>query len=218
MSFEEHFAPNACMISDDESVSSVESVESVEMPVKRYATRSQNASKVIKSLKEDNLKMVKDKLKKDESEQVRYLSLDNATKDIEIENLQLAIMDYERIIKPMKQYEESFKNIEKNIQTYNRLIDEVISKEYSDLLMSESHEIIVINKPVVDVPEIKYCINSLDTIYTNKYNLQTKLCNEFHEKMLQESINKRRLYKVIDYSIILSLIILYICSQYYFNK
>jgi len=218
MSFEEHFAPNTCMISDDESVSSDESVESVEMPVKRYATRSQNASKVIKSLKEDNLKMVKDKLKKDESEQVRYLSLDNATKDIEIENLQLAIMDYERIIKPMKQYEESFKNIEKNVQTYKRLIDEVISKEYSDLLMSESHEIIVINKPVIDVPEIKYCINSLDTMYTNKYNLQTKLCNEFHEKMLQESINKRRLYKVIDYSIILSLVILYICSQYYFNK
>jgi hypothetical protein len=206
------------VISDDESVSSDESVESVEMPVKRYATRSQNASKVIKSLKEDNLKMVKDKLKKDESEQVRYLSLDNATKDIEIENLQLAIMDYERIIKPMKQYEESFKNIEKNVQTYKRLIDEVISKEYSDLLMSESHEIIVINKPVIDVPEIKYCINSLDTMYTNKYNLQTKLCNEFHEKMLQESINKRRLYKVIDYSIILSLVILYICSQYYFNK
>ena len=218
MSFEEHFAPNTCVISDDESVSSDESVESVEMPVKRYATRSQNASKVIKSLKEDNLKMVKDKLKKDESEQVRYLSLDNATKDIEIENLQLAIMDYERIIKPMKQYEESFKNIEKNVQTYKRLIDEVISKEYSDLLMSESHEIIVINKPVIDVPEIKYCINSLDTMYTNKYNLQTKLCNEFHEKMLQESINKRRLYKVIDYSIILSLVILYICSQYYFNK
>ena len=215
MSFEEHFAPNTCMISDDESVSSVESVE---MPVKRYATRSQNASKVIKSLKEDNLKMVKDKLKKDESEQVRYLSLDNATKDIEIENLQLAIMDYERIIKPMKQYEESFKNIEKNVQTYKRLIDEVISKEYSDLIMSESQEIIVINKPVIDVPEIKYCINSLDTIYTNKYNLQTKLCSEFHEKMLQESINKRRLYKVIDYSIILSLVILYICSQYYFNK
>ena len=215
MSFEEHFAPNTCMISDDESVSSVESTV---VPVKRYATRSQNASKVIKSLKEDNLKMVKDKLKKDESEQVRYLSLDNATKDIEIENLQLVIMDYERIIKPMKQYEEAFKNIEKNVQTYKRLIDEVISKEYSDLLMSESQEIIVINKPVIDVSEIKYCINSLDTIYTNKYNLQTKLCNEFHEKMLQESINKRRLYKVIDYSIILSLIILYVYIQYYFKK
>ena len=215
MSFEEHFAPNTCMISDDESVGSIDSVE---IPVKRYATRSQNASKVIKSLKEDNLKMVKDKLKKDESEQVRYLSLDNATKDIEIENLQLVIMDYEKIIKPMKQYEEAFKNIEKNVQTYKRLIDEVISKEYSDLLMSESQEIIVINKPVIDVSEIKYCINSLDTIYTNKYNLQTKLCNEFHEKMLQESINKRRLYKVIDYSIILSLIILYVYIQYYFKK
>ena len=215
MSFEEHFAPNTCMISDDESVSSVESMV---VPVKRYATRSQNASKVIKSLKEDNLKMVKDKLKKDESEQVRYLSLDNATKDIEIENLQLAIMDYEKIIKPMKQYEEVFKNIEKNIQTYKRLIDEVNSKEYSDLIMSESQEIIIITKPVIDVPELNYCFNSLDNVYSNKHILQTKMSNEFHEKMFLASISKRRLYKIIDYSIILCLIILYVYIQYYFKK
>lgn len=69
---EEHFAPNANDSSDDESTSSFEMLgETVTSPVRRYVTQSQNATTIIKHLKEDNLKMIKDKLKKDESEQIR---------------------------------------------------------------------------------------------------------------------------------------------------
>ena len=218
MDFEEHFAPNACDNSDNESISSSDSRESVELPVKRYATRSQNANTVIKTLKEDNLKMIKEKLKKDESEQLRYLSLDNASKDVEIENLQLEIMKYESIMKPILMYEEAFKNFEKNFQTYKRLIDEVPSKEYNELIMSEAKDIVLVVKPDIIIPEIKYSSESLEDVYTTKQNLQKKLSDEFHEKMFHASIKKRRMYKVIDYSLIVLLIFMYMYIQYYFGK
>jgi hypothetical protein len=214
MNVEEHFAPNA-LDSDSESISSVESVE---MPVKRYATRSQNATTIIKQLKEDNIKQMKSKLKKEESEQIHYLSLDNATKELEIQELKDTIKKYEENMMPMKMYEEAFKNFEKNLATYKRLIDDVPNKEYSELIMCESHEIVVIEKPIVHVNEMKLSYESLEHTYNNKYTLQKQLSNEFHEKMLQESIKKRRMYKVIDFSMIVVLIIFYFCVQYYFGK
>ena len=55
MNIEEHFAPNALCDSDNETISSIESVA---VPVKRYATRSQNAPTVIKYLKEDNTEFI----------------------------------------------------------------------------------------------------------------------------------------------------------------
>ena len=85
MSFDEHFAPE--ILTDDDDVSAVET--------KRYVTRSSNHNKIVKDLKIENLNQIKEKIKKDEEEQVRYLSLDNASKDLEIIELKEKIVNLE---------------------------------------------------------------------------------------------------------------------------
>jgi hypothetical protein len=215
MNIEEHFAPNALCDSDNETISSIESVA---VPVKRYATRSQNAPTVIKYLKEDNIKQMKQKLKDEESEQIRYLSLDVASKEVEIQELQDTITKYEAILIPIKMYEEAFKNFEKNASTYKRLIDEVNSKEYNKLIMCESQEIIMVQKPEIKVVDFKYSISSLEHIYNLKYNEQQNLTNELHEKMILASIKKRRMYMLMDYSIIIIILLIYFMLQNYFGK
>jgi len=215
MNIEEHFAPNALYDSDTETISSIESVA---VPVKRYATRPQNASTVIKYLKEENIKQMKRALNKEETEQIRYISLDNASKEVEIQELKDEIKKYEAALIPFKMYEEVLKNFDKNIQTYKRLIDEVNSKDYRELIMCESQEIIMVQKPVIEVTEFKYTYSSLENIYNLKYNEQQNLSNELHEKMMVESIKKRRKYMLMDYSIIIILILIYIVLQIYFGK
>lgn len=217
MSCEEHFAPNADATSDADS-DSVTSVESVEMPVKRYATRSQNATKVVKNLKEENLKLIKDKIKKEESEQLRYLVLDNANKDFEIENLQLENMKFTSIVNPLHEYEEAFKKFEKNIAVYERLIEEISFKDYNSLIMSESHEVVVVEKPTVLIDEFAYCEHALNTIYTNKYSKQKLLCETFHEKLITKTIEKKRMFTLYDYGIILVLYTVYFSCMYYLGK
>jgi hypothetical protein len=215
MIVEEHFAHNALDNSDTDSISSIETVE---VPVKRYATRPQNASTVIKYLKEENVKQMRTALNKEESEQIRYLSLDNASKDVEIQELKDEIKKYEAALIPFKMYEEVFKNFQKNLQTYKRLIDEVNNKDYRELIMCESHEIIMVQKPEIEVTEFKYNYSSLENIYNIKYNEQQNLSNELHEKMMVVSIKKRRMYMLMDYSIIIVIILIYFILQNYFGK
>jgi hypothetical protein len=215
MIVEEHFAHNALDNSDTDSISSIETVE---VPVKRYATRPQNASTVIKYLKEENVKQMRTALNKEESEQIRYLSLDNASKDVEIQELKDEIKKYEAALIPFKMYEEVFKNFQKNLQTYKRLIDEVNNKDYRELIMCESHEIIMVQKPEIEVTEFKYNYSSLENIYNIKYNEQQNLSNELHEKMMVASIKKRRMYMLMDYSIIIVIILIYFILQNYFGK
>lgn len=212
--FEEHFAPNAMDDSDNETISSVESVE---FPVKRYATRSQNATTVIKHLKEENLKMVKDKLKKDESEQIRYLSLDNTTKEIEIMELKEKIQKYETLLKPIQEYEKLLKNMNKNIQTYKSLIEKVNSQNYKELMDLESQEIVVVTRPEIIVPEFENTLESLEIIYTMKKNSQDKNRDKFRDKMVWAAIqSSHNQYKYVEF--IVGIIISYYIIKFYFGK
>ena len=97
MEVEECFAPSA-YDSDNESVSSV----------KCYVTQSKN------DLMKENLEQVKEQIKKQEQEQVRYLSLDNAQKDLEIKELKDKIGKLENIVASFKIYEEVIKKLNKN--------------------------------------------------------------------------------------------------------
>uniref|UniRef100_A0A6C0D6C1 Uncharacterized protein n=1 Tax=viral metagenome TaxID=1070528 RepID=A0A6C0D6C1_9ZZZZ len=214
---EEHFAPNANDNSDNESISSVESVESVEMPVKRYATRSQNASTVIKHLKEENLKIIKNKLKKDESEQIRYLSLDNATKDIEIMELKEKIQKYENLLSPIQEYEKVLKNIDKNIETYKLLIEKLNINNYKELMDFESQEIITVTLPENTSVELETSIESLNTVYTIKKNNQDKNRDNFRDKLFWTGFEARRnYYKYIEF--VVGFIMFYFTLYFYFGK
>jgi hypothetical protein len=211
---EEHFAPNANDNSDSETISSVESVE---MPVKRYATRSQNATTVIKHLKEENLKIIKDKLKKDESEQIRYLSLDNATKEIEIMELKEKIQKYENLLSPIQEYEKVLKNIDKNIQTYKSLIEKVSINNYKELMDLESQEIITVTCPKNTSSEFETSMESLNFVYTMKKNSQDKSRDNFRDKLFWAGVESRRnYYKYIEFAG--GLIIFYFTVYFYFGK
>jgi hypothetical protein len=215
---EEHFAPNANNSSDDESTSSFEMLgETVTSPVRRYVTQSQNATTIIKHLKEDNLKMIKDKLKKDESEQIRYLSLDNASKDVEILELKEEIEKYKSLLKPIKHYEEAFKLLDKNNEVYKSLIEKVSSLSYKELMELETEQIeIVVNVEHV-VPDIEKSLQALESTFKNKKYVQNTNRDKFHEAIVSNaSSSRRKLYFFMD--TLFGLFILYNIFYFYLGK
>jgi predicted nucleic acid-binding Zn ribbon protein len=68
------------------------------------------------------------------------------------------------------------------------------------------------------MPEIKLCIKQIEDSYNLDYEEQRLLSEKFHEKMFQEKMRKRNIYKVLDYSIIIIIIIMYLYNQFYFGK
>jgi hypothetical protein len=207
--YEEHFAPNASEGSDNESIE--------EKPMKRYATRSQNETSNITSLKKENIKLVKEKIKKDESEQVRYLSLDNATKEVEIEELKEIIKKYEMLIKPIKQFEEVIKKIDKNNSVYMSLIGKVNSTNYKDLMVAESQQIEVVTLPTLEIPEIQNTLNALQNSYNVKKATQDVNRENFHEILFWNATSKKRkLYFYIETFI--GFIIFYALARLYLEK
>ena len=191
MEFEEEcFAPNAFDDSD------VESLESVELPVRRHAKRSSLYS--VKDLKEENLKQIQQKLKKEEEEQIRYLSLDNATKDVIIEELKERIKHYQALLKPIQEFEESFAKVNKNISTLRTLIENVPNKEYKELMNEESEKIVVVNRPTAEIPDLEKSLEILNNTFTNKLNEQEILRQKFHEELITKVSRKRLVYRTFE--------------------
>jgi len=215
---EEHFAPNADDTSDNDSLSSLEILnETVTSPVRRYAKSSENSTTIIKNLKEDNLKMVKDKLKKEESEQIRYLSLDNATKEVEILELKEEIEKYKTLLNPIREYEKLFNLLDKNNEIYKSLIDKVSSLSYKELMELETREIKILVDVEHVVPDIENSLKALDLVYKNKKVVQNNNRDKFHEAMFwNASFNRRKFYFFMD--TLIGICILYIVSYFYLGK
>lgn len=197
--FEESFAPNA---HDDNDSSSHNSIESCEHLVKRYVTRSTNAEEIEKNLKAENLKQVRNKLKKDESEQVRYLSLDNATKEIEILEFKERIQRLEKIVKAFENFEELMKKFEKNTLTYKSLIAEVNNKDYKELMNNEVQKIEIISMPSLDIPELSHTIEALNISYNAKKKIEDVTRESFHDAIFwKATASKRQMFRFIEFII-----------------
>jgi len=205
---EESFAPNAHENIDD---SSQTSMEGSEYPVKRYATRLANAEAISKNLKAENLKQVKNQIKKEESEQLRYLSLDNASKEVEILELKEKLVKLEKIVKAFENFEELMKKFERNAKVYEGLIGELNNKDYKELMNHEIQKIEIIPNPTLDIPELTCTVNALSHSFIYKKKIEEINRERFHEAIFTKaSVSKRILFRSIEFVVgILIFIILY---------
>jgi len=189
---EEYFAVNAL---DDSDYSSDDS----EYPVKRYASAVENAELIARNLKAENLKQLQNQLKKDESEQVRYLSLDNATMAIEIIELKHKIELLEKITKPFESFEEILKTFEKNSLIYETLIDEVNSRDYKELMNSEIQKITPTPPPTLDIPELPHIVNILNYTYSAKKSVEEKSREKFHDAIFwKATLSKHQMFRAVE--------------------
>jgi len=194
--FEESFAPNA---HDNSDTSSQASLENCEHPVKRYVTRFANAEAIARNLKAENVKQVKNQIKKNESEQVRYLSLDNATKDVEILELKEKLETLTKIVKAIENFEELMKKFEKNASIYKSLIAEINIKDYRELMNNEVQRIEIIPSPVLDIPELTHTVSALNNSYNMKKKLEETTREKFHDSIFwKATTSKRQIFRCIE--------------------
>jgi hypothetical protein len=199
---EEYFAPNAH--SD---------VEIVEEPAKRYATRSKNHEKIVKELKIENLHQIKTKLKAEEEEQIRYLSLDNATKDVEILELKEKIKHLEESLKPVTEYENAIESVCSNIKTYENLCNCIPTKNYKELIKMELELIKKYTIPSVKINNLPKTFNALKCMYANAIEKEESISEVFHRKLFWNAIVPNNIvYRILEFivGLIVLIIMLYI--------
>ena len=199
MSFEEHFAPEA---DSDDSCSIIET--------KRYATRSSNHEKIVKDLKIENLNQIKNKIKKEDEEQVRYLCLDNASKDVEIISLKEKINNLELILKPIQEFEEIINSINNNIIMYKQLIYQIPKKNYKELMRSEVQNIKIYKEPT-QFNTITY--KALVCMYSSSKKDEDRLREHFHNTLFWNAIIPKNISKQMLYYMMFIIVIL--ISIYY---
>jgi hypothetical protein len=198
--YEEYFA------SDNDSVGSNESVE---IPMKRIVTLVPNHETVSKNLKAQNLNQVKDMVKKAEAEQVRYLSLDNASKDLEILELKEKIKNLEKIVNLMNKYEAVFSILEKNTNTYVSLYKKVNNVNYRDMMREEGSNIQQHSLPDSADVNLPKMISAIHSIYNSFKMTEESKRNIFHDCLFwNATASKRNIYFVCEFIIGLVLFIL----------
>ena len=184
--YEEHFAPD----------------EVPEMPTKRFAQPSSGSEAIVKKLIVENLKKVKESIKKDESEQARYLSLDNASKDIEIQELKEQLEKVQQIFKTIENFEKSLNLIQQNKNIYTNLYKNMELKNYQELMNMEMEQI-TINKIPEVLPEhediLPIVITSLKEKYNSERQEEMTIRNQFHTQLLWSAYaSRRRMYSICE--------------------
>lgn len=183
-----------------------------EMPTKRFAQSSSGSEAIAKKLKIDNLNQVKEAIKKDESEQVRYLSLDNATKDIEIQELKEKLEASQQIFKTIENFEKSLNLIEQNKKIYTNLHKNMELKNYQELMNMEMEQITINKMP--EVPSnhediLPNVITSLKGKYNTERQEEHIIRNKFHTQLLWSAYSsKRRMYFIYESIAAIAIIIL----------
>jgi len=203
--FEEHFAPE-----DNDSLDCSNN--------KIYATRSKNHEKIVKDLKIENLNQIKHKIKKEEEEQVRYLSLSVISKDVEILELKEKIAQLELIIKPIQEFEITLESTCSNIKTYENLLSQVTLKNYKELVKMEIEMIKTHTVLSTTIDKLPKTFKALKYMYSITNNNEDSLREEFHNKLFWNAIIPKNIsMKLIEFIIgsILTITLIYILYKMY---
>ena len=210
--YEEHFAPE----SDNESVTSVESTE---IPVKRYVIRTSDHDEVALKLKMENLALIKERVKKGEAEQVRYLSLDNATKDVEIQELKTQISRLETIVNLIQEFEEAISTTEENNLKYKTLLTDITRVNYRSMMTEEGKQITRVSLPSSeDGSEYPKVMIALEYMFVIQKKAEDSLRNKFHDAIFRSapsSIPRCHEHTMGEFilGVVLCIVLLYIASH-----
>jgi len=160
----------------------------------------------------DNLTLVKERVKKSEEQQVHYLSLDNATKDVEIEELKAQIVNLEVIVNLIQEFEDSISKTEENNAKYKKLLSEITLTNYRDMMKEESTQIQQVSLPDVSiVSAYPRVMNALEYMYIIQKKAEESLSNRFHDELFrQATLSTRKQYIVGEFIIGLTLLVAFL--------
>lgn len=203
--FEEHFAP------DPDS----EEYKKQCSPRKRFVKLSSNQDAGL-LLKIENIKQIKETLEHeassdDESTSNRYLKLELANKELEINDLTTKLATFETIIDSMNRYDETMNVIKNNINIYDSMIKEVNTVSYHELVKKEIKDIKSYELPTKNNLPVNV-LNAFETMYSNLSATEKNKAKEFHTILF----NKNRMTNITFYLETLFGSIILVLYMYYF--
>jgi len=208
---EEFFAPEFDNGSGSDSDN--DSIISVIIPTKRYATRSNTI--IANKLIEDNLNQIiskKNNFSNKLEERIHYLQLELANKDLELIELNNKVIQQDKIIVSIQEYETLLEIIAKNINVYIELINklDIMSLSYREAIALELLQIKNIPTPLsTDLPT--HTQFALSHLYNISLNTEEELKNKFQESLLYQSTKDYiRLINIMKFGAIIFLFLLFL--------